>query len=75
MTPTVAGGCCRWQDLRASWKFVLLAIWAAKVPAVAIAAVSTDFPTLIGGVAALGVTGIMARSNFGLNACAPPFCC
>ena len=54
---------------------MLLAIWAAKVPAVAIAAVSTDFPTLIGGVAALGVTGIMARSNFGLNACAPPFCC
>ena len=62
---------CRWQDLKASWKFVLLAIWAAKVPAVAIAAVSTDFPTLIGGVVALAVVGLMCHYHFGLNPCAP----
>lgn len=61
---------CRLQDLKESWKFVLLAIWAAKLPAIGIAAVSTDLPTLIGGMVALAVIGVMCKYRFGLNECA-----
>jgi hypothetical protein len=56
---------------------VLLSIWAAKVPAVAISTVSTDFPSMIGGMVALAVVGLMANYKFGLNECAAfsPSCC
>eukprot|EP00892_Ulva_mutabilis_P009417 jgi/Ulvmu1/6848/UM031_0053.1 len=57
----------RWRDLARSWLFILLAIWAAKVPAVAIAIVSTDFSTLIGGMIAVLLVGVLARFRIGLG--------
>lgn len=57
----------RWKDLAASWPFVLLSIWAATLPALGIALVSTDFPTLIGGMVAVLLVGLLARFRVGLS--------
>lgn len=58
----------RLRDLARSWVFVLLSIWAATVPAVAIAYVSTDFSTLIGGMIAVLLVGLLAHFHIGLSA-------
>lgn len=58
----------RLRDLARSWLFVLLSIWAATVPAVAIAYVSTDFSTLIGGMAAVLLVGLLSHFRVGLSA-------
>lgn len=57
----------RWRDLLRSWLFILLAVWAAKLPAVGIAYFSTDFSTLIGGMIAVVLVGVLSHFHVGLG--------
>jgi lactate permease len=55
-----------WREIRANLGFVVLAVLACTVPYVALAAVSYEFPALIGGVVGLIVTVLTARRGVGL---------
>jgi hypothetical protein len=57
-----------WRGLRASWRFVLVSLWAPLVPALALAFVSTDLSSLVGGLLALLTVGTLSHFKFGLNA-------
>lgn len=48
-------------DLRRSWLFVLLSIWSAIVPAIALSLVSTDFSSLVGGMVATVTVGVLTK--------------
>ena len=64
--PTAAAQLVRWRDLRRSWLFVLLSIWSACIPALAVSRISSDFPTLAGGAAALLLVSALAHFRIGL---------
>lgn len=50
-----------WGDLRRNWLFILLSIWSALIPAVALSKVSTDFSSLVGGIVSTIAVGILAK--------------
>lgn len=56
-----------WATIRASWRFVVLAVAACVLPALAVAQVSTEFPSLIGGAVGLIVTALAAKRGWGLG--------
>ena len=61
--------------LRRNWLFVLLSIWSAVVPAIALAFISTDFSSLVGGMIATALVSVLAKFKVSneLASC-PAFC-
>lgn len=57
-----------WATIRASWRFVVLAVAACVLPALAVAQFGAEFPSLIGGGVGLVVTALAAQRGWGLGA-------
>jgi L-lactate permease len=55
-----------WQVVRKNIVFVMLSLGSAVLPALAISAVSYEFPTLIGGMVGCGLTVILISRRIGL---------
>ena len=66
--PMAAAQLLSWRTLRHSWLFVLLSIWAACLPALAVSYTSSDFPTIAGGAFAIPAIIALARFRIGLPA-------
>jgi lactate permease len=47
--------------LRRSWLFVLLSVWSCVLPAQALSFYSYEFPSLLGGLVGVIVTGGLAK--------------
>jgi hypothetical protein len=58
----------RWQDLRASWLFIVLSIWAVQGPALVLSFISTDLSSFIGGMIGVLLVGVLAHFKIGLGA-------
>lgn len=66
--PMAAAQLLSWRTLRRSWLFVLLSIWAACLPALAVSYTSSDFPTIAGGAFAIPAILALVRFRIGLPA-------
>jgi len=53
--------------LRRSWLFIMLSIWSCVLPAQALAFFTFEFPSLLGGLIGVIVTGILAKFKVGLG--------
>lgn len=65
--PMAAAQLLPWHDLRRSWLFVVLCVWAACLPALAVSYVSVDFPAIAAGAVAVPAVAALARLRVGLQ--------
>jgi len=61
-----------WGTIRRSLGFILLSTLACVAPMVALAPFSPEFPSVLGGLAGLAITVLIASRGIGLGAVEPP---